>query len=898
MLLASCAAAAPLQCGQIAVQYRSGSGARITFAGIPLIRSSSVQLHSPGWKQGYYSSNNNPPEAKNGQSSVSVSHVTDKLVKFTATETWQAVADNRIELTLSGQLQSSVEAELEWTIGYVNAFALYGGSVVDSADASRQPVRIEPMAGVDAEDTAVIRASSCIELQTRAGRVRFRLDSPHAAMTLLDGRKTPRRWWAREAPSFWLGVLNLKLTPGRPFEVRAVIEFEPSSLERNQSRCLAPSKLIRVDPVFAPPDDPIRIIPTPRRMEVGQGRIVLPADLTIHYDPPAGGGAARLAAALNARHGMTTRAIERPLMFDTTDEPAIRFLAANAAECRPEGYRIRCGTDGIEVRAADAAGFRFAAESLLQLLRRSVEGQVVVPECWIDDHPSLSFRGVHLFPGRDSLEFHRRLIENVFARYKFNHVVLECEYTQWDTARGIWIDISVPKPQLAEYVRILRAAGLEPIPLVQSLGHSRWMFRNSQNLNLAEDPDTPEAYDATNPRTYELVDRVYDEAIAIFQPKWFHIGHDEVTLFGKYPNREQSRAWGVTKLFVSDIEHWVRFFKPKDIAMMMWGDMLLAREEIRDGAASADTVEEARARRQAISKDIVICDWHYDDLPADEYPSLALLREAGFRTIACTWHNPMNIYGFAEAARRSGAWGLLQTTWAGYHIDESTLDRQLRQFSAYILAAEYAWSDNSPAPDKLPWRADEVLIRSLQPDAKPTGPKAGFLVDLSDADRVDLPAIRGIAGVKQVGGLRFSNLGPKGIVLSGRLGVDGARTHSSVTININTRADGLAFLHATAFPAEPGETVGEYVVHFDDGASSRIPLVYGRNIRAVDDPAIAGEAIDAWIGRSENGLSAAARLFVWTNPHPENPISRVTLSTDHPYASPALFGLSGISTQR
>src|SRR6185503_5800121 len=128
-------------------------------------------------------------------------------------------------------------------------------------------------------------------------------------------------------------------------------------------------------------------------------------------------------------------------------------------------------------------------------------------------------RGVHLFPGKNSLEFHRRLIENVVARFKFNHVVLECQYTQWDSARGIWVDFSVPKEQINAYVKMLRDNGLEPIPLVQSLGHCEWMFKNGQNANLAEDPDRPYAYDAWNPDARNFIGNVYREALELFRPK-------------------------------------------------------------------------------------------------------------------------------------------------------------------------------------------------------------------------------------------------------------------------------------------------------------------------------------------------------------------------------------------
>jgi hypothetical protein len=325
--------------------------------------------------------------------------------------------------------------------------------------------------------------------------------------------------------------------------------------------------------------------------------------------------------------------------------------------------------------------------------------------------------------------------------------------------------------------------------------------------------------------------------------------------------------------------------------------MLLAREEIKDGAAFGDSLAEARARRAGVPKDAVICDWHYDDtLGPDDYPSLKVFKDAGFtHTVASTWFKPMNIHGFAEAARRSGAWGLLQTTWAGYNLDEGALDREFKQFSAYLLAAEYAWSADSPPPEKLPWRAEEVLIRALDPKAETMAPQAGFVARLDGS--VALKDVFGIRAmnVERVGGYKF-DAGDRAVVLGGALTATDAPMPRSAVIKFAapTAAHELAFLHAITFPADQGEEVGHYEVHYSDGATERIPLRYGEHIRAWSDTAIARRAPHALNSTNDAGLAVTARAFVWTNPHADKPIESVTFASDHPYASPALLGLCAI----
>jgi hypothetical protein len=894
LLCCRAAGAAPLTAGDVAIEYRESGGMRLTLAGVPVVRGSSIQLHTPDWKEGYYSSNSSPRKVETSEVArrVTVHHKADKKVKFTATEVWRIVDDKTVEVTVKGTLETDLPAKIEWAIGYLNAFALYGGSYA-VGDKPGPAVPVVPLAPQSKDDPAVVKDAAAIHFSTPAGGWQCRVDTP--SLSLLDGRLAPQRWWAAETPTLWLGRLNVPVKPGEPFELKATLTFEPANPVPPAPAVTSEARVTRHARAYEPPERPFHVIPKPRRMVLREQRIVLPEEAVIGTNPDSHAAFKQLSDKLNARFGLKTRAAGASEFFPGADEPEVRCLQGSTDAIKPEGYTIRCDTDGIEIRAIDAAGFRYAAHTLLQLARPMPDAQhgAYLSGCEIDDSPSLAFRGVHLFPGKDAMDFHRRLVERLIAPLKFNHVVLECEYTRWDSARGIWVDFSVPKEQVRDYVKMLRESGLEPIPLVQSLGHSAWMFKNGQNLDIVEDPETPAAYDVTNPRTYAFIDAIYEEALELFgKVKYFHIGHDEVTLFGRYPNREESKRWGVTKLFLHDVEHWRQFFGPRSVRIMLWGDMMLAREEIKDGAAFGGTLEEARARRAALPKDAIICDWHYDALKPDDYPSLRIFTESGFTTIACTWFNPMNIYGFAQAARTHGAWGLLQTTWAGYDLDEGALDREFKQFSAYVLAAEYAWSADSKPPDELPWRADEVLLKMLDPRAELAKLQAGFTTTFPGTMRVDVGAIR---TAPRIDGFAFGK-SERALVLAGALARGEHPLPREVTLQISTRAKHVAFLHATMFPADEGEEVGRYEVRYADGSSERVPLKYGKNIRALDDPRMAREARGAGTGKNDAGLTVTARVLVWTNPHPDKPIESVTFATDHPYASPALSGLSGTST--
>jgi hypothetical protein len=451
---------------------------------------------------------------------------------------------------------------------------------------------------------------------------------------------------------------------------------------------------------------------------------------------------------------------------------------------------------------------------------------------------------------------------------------------------------------------VSRENGIEPIPLVQSLGHGEWMFKNGRNRDLAEDPDTPYAYAVTEPKTYRFIHGVYREALELFQgTDFFHIGHDEVAIRGRYPFREEAKKLGETNLFLRDVEQHRQFFEHDDVKLMLWGDMLLSRGEANDAAANAKSKEEAKHRRDSLPRDAVICDWHYQPAPPADYRSLKLFHDEGFdRTIACTWYNPDDICNFASAARVYGAWGVLQTTWAGYHVTQETLDRDARQFIAYVLAAEYAWSDHSPPPQKLPWRAEEVFARAMNPRREETSPRAGVTIDLSKAANVKLgewlagePAsLSKLDWKDRVAGIAFQDA-DAAIVLDGSLLPRDVKAAKRVTIKLDATAAELAFLHATACWGVGGKDVGAYEIRYADGSTESIPLRYGGEIRAWNDTGPTPAAPDGWFGQTPNGTPVALRLLRWVNPHPGRRITSITFATSSPCVSPTLFGITALS---
>jgi len=555
-------------------------------------------------------------------------------------------------------------------------------------------------------------------------------------------------------------------------------------------------------------------------------------------------------------------------------------------------------------------------QTLRQLTARTSADEVLIRAAEIRDWPSLSFRGVHLFTGGQGPALHEKLIRNVIAALKMNHIVLESEYVKWDSHPEIHHpEYGMSKDDVRKILATCRELGVEVSPLVMSLGHCQWMFEHNQNLELAEDPDAKWTYCVTNPKTYEFIYQIYDEAVELFQPKYFHIGHDEFTHRGRVPFREESRKYTHEQLLVMDTQRHHAWFKERGIRLMMWGDMLLGPDEAPD-AGHAVSRETAAKQRGELPKDIVIADWHYVDTDPAKYTSLGTFRDEGFTTIAAGWWRPGNIVHLARAAYEAKSLGYLQTTWAGYSLDPARFEKEINQYAMYVLAAEAAWNADAP-PDPASFPAGAYFLDLMGLSTLKPGNRAGWTADLGVACNYPLVAADASGwfelgpehdlsavprGLVQFKGVMFrmgdpnQPTAPAAIVLRSKLartmppgveivlgakaadqdparhsGADQPATCVAGSVE-HAKAAQLVILHGTNFPCAAGAKVAQYQIEYEGGETVALDLVYGRNVLAYGDLTASAQAPIVWSGKTAGGEPVALRALVWDNPRPEKPI--------------------------
>lgn len=377
---------------------------------------------------------------------------------------------------------------------------------------------------------------------------------------------------------------------------------------------------------------------------------------------------------------------------------------------KAESYTLQVSSDALILVGADNAGLFYGLQTVKQLITSSPEGNLL-PLCSIHDYPKMSFRGIYFYTGKNALAEQKELID-FMAAHKMNHVIIAMDYMEFESYPELRYEpFFQPQSEVKELIEYARQRYITPIPFMSVFAHTYWAFKHGHNLDIAENPESPRAFMVVNPRTYKFIFNILDEIIELYDADTIHIGMDEIELFAEYPYREESLKYTITELMEIYLYRVHEYFQKKGIdEVMIWGDEFLNSEEA-SCAAFARSIAESRARRSILhnlkrmyDKPVfTVCDWHYSAFFEEEFISLKPFHETGLDTIVSTWYKPENIRNFAHRGLKEESRGLLQTTWVGWNFMMADHTEEYDQFSAYLLASDYAWSVREERVEELPY---------------------------------------------------------------------------------------------------------------------------------------------------------------------------------------------------
>lgn len=226
---------------------------------------------------------------------------------------------------------------------------------------------------------------------------------------------------------------------------------------------------------------------------------------------------------------------------------------------------------------------------------------------------------------------------------------------------------ALSKEEFAEILAYSRSLGLEPIPLLQTLGHGEYVLGNEVFVPLRELPEWKDCYCVSKPAVRNLLSQLIEEYLDLFgEIKSFHLGGDEAYSFAQCPVCA-AKAEKMGKLGLA-MEHYAALTEVlirSGIQPEMWMDIVVQHpDEIKP--------------HLPLLKKFRFWDWHYTrGFGEDGYGNIDLLKEAGLNVIPCSasrrWGDrvflpsaghDVNIAGTARNAVKRGCDGYCTTSWA------------------------------------------------------------------------------------------------------------------------------------------------------------------------------------------------------------------------------------------
>jgi hypothetical protein len=292
-------------------------------------------------------------------------------------------------------------------------------------------------------------------------------------------------------------------------------------------------------------------------------------------------------------------------------------------------------------------------------------------------------------PGRDRVDEFVKFINEELAPRKVNTLILRVDYNyQYTSHPELGDSAALSKADVKKMVEACRKNQIELIPQVNLLGHQSWAGKLNKLLTVYPQFDeTPwvkmpvdykwpnadglycKSYCPLHPDVHTVVFALMDEICDAFETDAFHAGMDEVFYIG---DDKCPRCSGRDKaeLFAGEVNLLRNHLALKNRKLWIWGDRLIDGKTTGIGAWEGSMNNTYRAI-DLISKDVVICDWHY------ERPDQTAVYFAtkGLSVVTCPWRNAENgvkqtqdMYRFRASVTpemKDRFQGMMQTVWSG-----------------------------------------------------------------------------------------------------------------------------------------------------------------------------------------------------------------------------------------
>ncbi|MEK6793502.1 MAG: glycoside hydrolase family 20 zincin-like fold domain-containing protein [Spirochaetota bacterium] len=555
------------------------------------------------------------------------------------------------------------------------------------------------------------------------------------------------------------------------------------------------------------------IFPKPKSASISGGTVMLPASLGIAIENSK--NTARYASLLTEL--FTAAGIARTAKPEAAGFITVKKAAAPNASSF-DYHEISVSKSGVVISANTPASIYYALSTVVQLCDESGAIRIGTVKDWAD----FPYRSIHLLADDNSLKLHSLFIRNVFGPLRINRILFECEYAKWPSHPELHQAWGMSMDDMKELIRIAEEHFIDVDPLFQTYGHSEYLFKNKANIDIAEDPGMPYAYNVSNPRTYEIMNELFADMRTIFpSPSYIHIGHDEVTMRGKYPNRPENMKLSLADLLWKDMQFYEVYAKKENLSLMVWQDYL-------NGRSHPAHREELLNVAKKMDKSAMIAVWDYR--PAAEFPEVDQFQALGFRVIGATGEEDVNnIINFSRYGKKKNIYGMLHTTWTGYSGNAKSMFQYAKKMWPYVQAGVSFWNAYTPAVDfytpSFAVRGFNNVVAGMYPVRYfPRGGETAAPVDLSAAADSSFAEPGGFSA-----GTFTTEYGmPFFFAGSGSAAGITVTEEKSLTIPVGRRAKAISFLYTSLQTDVAMKEIGAISIEGD--TSVKQPIVIRREI--------------------------------------------------------------------
>jgi hypothetical protein len=317
-----------------------------------------------------------------------------------------------------------------------------------------------------------------------------------------------------------------------------------------------------------------------------------------------------------------------------------------------------------------------------------------------------------------------KFINEELAPRKVNTLILRVDFNyQYKSHPELRDSAALSKSDVKKIVEACKKNNISIIPQINLLGHQSWAGKLGMLLKVyPEFDETPwvkmpapadykwpnadglycKSYCPLIQGLHKVVFDLVDEITDVFEARAFHAGMDEVFYLGE---DKCPRCAGRDKavLFANEVQTIRDHLAERNQELWIWGDRLIDGRTTGIGEWAASYNDTYKAI-DMIPRDVVICDWQYDQ----DNNTAVYFALKGLRVVTCTWNRPQVAVSQVEDLYRSRALAGREVKSRFYGIAETVWAPPPRFFDGY-----YGKTANAADGDNTAWNTFRVMFDKI-----------------------------------------------------------------------------------------------------------------------------------------------------------------------------------------